>query len=225
MSQKSDAEWAALRTALIQQVEGELRLLAPLTGRAELAPRVREALARVPRHDFVPAQLQPYAYENMPLPIGFGKTISQPFIVALMTELLEVGPEDNVLEIGTGLGYHAAVLAELTPHVFTIELVAELAEEARRRLDRLGYARIETRVGEGSRGWVEAAPFDRIMLAAAPERIPARLLEQLKNGGRMVVPLGPEGDQRLTLVTKSRSNEIRQTPVLEVAFAGLILPH
>jgi protein-L-isoaspartate(D-aspartate) O-methyltransferase len=215
MSQKSDAEWAAMRTALLQQVEGEIRLLAPLTGRATLAPALREAMAQVPRHEFLPEPLQPYAYENMPLPLGCGKTISQPFIIALMTELLEIAPHHKVLEIGTGLGYHAAILAELSRHVFSVELVAELADEARRRLDRLGYQRIETRLGEGSRGWAEAAPFDRITLAAAPERIPPRLLEQLVPGGRMVLPLGPEGEQRLTLVVKTAGGELRQTPVLD----------
>jgi protein-L-isoaspartate(D-aspartate) O-methyltransferase len=173
----------------------------------------------------VPTQLAGLAYQDAPLPIGFDKTISQPFVAALMLDLLEPQPDDSVLEVGTGLGYQAALLAELAGTVCTVELVPELAAEARRRLDLLGYARVRARAGDGSQGWAEEAPFDAIVLAAAPETVPPRLLEQLKPGGRMVLPLGPEGEQELCLVVKDRAGRIETRPVLEVSFMALVRPH
>ena len=147
-------------------------------------------MAKVPRHEFVPVEVQPYAYLNMPIPIGFDKTISQPFIVAVMTDLLELKPDDVVLEIGTGLGYQAAVLAELADRVYSVEIIEELAQRAAQRLKRQGYTNIEVRVGNGYSGWPEHAPFDKVIVTAAPDLIPAPLINQLKAGGRMVIPVG-----------------------------------
>jgi protein-L-isoaspartate(D-aspartate) O-methyltransferase len=153
-------------------------------------PRVLAAMRAVPRHEFVPDLLRSYAYEDAPLAIGHGQTISQPYIVALMCELAEIDPGARVLEVGTGCGYQAAVLAELAGAVYTIEIVEPLAREARATLDRLGYARVHTRHGDGAAGWPDAAPFDAILLAAAPERVPPALLDQLAIGGRLVAPVG-----------------------------------
>ena len=159
-------------------------------GKAALDDRVLSAMAKVPRHEFVPLEVQPYAYLNRPLPIGFDKTISQPLMVAVMTDLLEVKPDDVVLEIGTGLGYQAAMLAELGGKVYTVEIIDELAQRAVQRLKREGYTNIEVRVGNGYFGWPEKAPLDKIIVTAAPDLIPPALLNQLKAGGRMVIPVG-----------------------------------
>src|SRR5262249_4393370 len=152
----------------------------------------------------------------VPLPIGFGKTISQPFIVALMTELLEINEMDAVLEIGTGLGYQAAILSEMANRVYSIEIIEELAQEARERLARLGYLNIEFRIGDGSRGWPEHAPYDKIIVAAAPETIPPVLIGQLKPGGRMVIPVGQDDEQHLYLVTKGHEDQIQTKNVIQV---------
>jgi protein-L-isoaspartate(D-aspartate) O-methyltransferase len=175
----------------------------------------------VPRHEFVPFEIQPYAYLDRPLPIGCGKTISQPYIVALMTDLLEVGPEHTVLEIGTGLGYQSAVLAQLAKRVLTIEFIDELADEAQRRLAQLGIENVEVRQGDGARGWPEHAPFERIMVTAAPDLVPPALLSQLKPGGRMVIPAGIADDQKLLLVTKDAGGRIEMQEILAVRFSEL----
>src|SRR5262245_17890341 len=170
---------------MLSEIREETEMLAGQLGRSAISERVMEAIARVPRHEFVPAEVRPYAYLNRPLPIGFGKTISQPFIVAVMTDLLEVTPAHRVLEIGTGFGYQAAILAELAGHVYSVEIIPELVTQSASRLGRLGYSNIEVRLGNGRLGWPEHAPYDRIMVTAAPDLIPPGLLQQLKPGGRM----------------------------------------
>jgi protein-L-isoaspartate(D-aspartate) O-methyltransferase len=165
-------------------------------GKTALDDRVLKAMVKVPRHEFVPIEVQPYAYLNRPLPIGFDKTISQPLMVAVMTDLLDVKPDDVVLEIGTGLGYQSAVLAELADRVYTVEIIDELAQPAVQRLKREGYTNVEVRVGNGYFGWPEHAPFDKVIVTAAPDLIPPPLINQLKAGGKMVIPVGlPDAQQ------------------------------
>ena len=183
--------------------------------------RVLAAMAEVPREAFVPPNLREFAYEDSPLPIEAGQTISQPYIVALMTDLLEVGPEHTVLEIGTGLGYQSAVLARLAARVFTVEFIDELADEAQRRLAQLGISNVEARIGDGARGWPEHAPYERIMVTAAPDLVPPALLGQLKAGGRMVIPAGIADDQKLLLVTKDAGGRIKMDEILAVRFSEL----
>ena len=190
-------------------------------GKDTLGERVMATMARIPRHAFVPSELTAYAYADQPLPIGFDKTISQPFIVALMTDLLDLQPTDRVLEIGTGLGYHAAILASLAARLYTVEIVEELAMSARSRLDELGFDSIEIRIGNGEFGWPEHAPFEKIIVCAASELVPAAMLSQLKPGGRMVVPTGLPDSQSLTLVDKSTDGRIRTHEILPVRFALL----
>ncbi|MCS7260152.1 MAG: protein-L-isoaspartate(D-aspartate) O-methyltransferase [Anaerolineae bacterium] len=166
-------------------------------------PRVLAAMEKVPRHEFVPADVLDEAYNDYPLPIGYGQTISQPYIVAVMTELLKLKPGDKALEIGTGSGYQAAILAEITDKVYSIEIIPQLAERARATLDRMGYHSVVTRHGDGYWGWQEHAPFDAIIVTAAPDHVPQPLLQQLADGGRMVIPVGPPGGyQSLWLITR-----------------------
>jgi protein-L-isoaspartate(D-aspartate) O-methyltransferase len=190
-------------------------------GRGLRDPAVIEAMRDVPRHEFVPRELEARAYEDRPLPIGYGQTISQPYIVAFMSEALELRGGERVLEIGTGSGYQAAVLARLAGEVYSIEIVPELAESARATLQRLGCERVHVRTGDGYRGWPEAAPFDAIILTAAPEHVPQPLLDQLAVGGRMVLPLG-EHDQDLVRLRKTAEGIARETliPVRFVPMTG-----
>ncbi len=184
--------------------------------------RVLAAMGRVPRHRFVPSASVGRAYEDRPLAIGMGQTISQPYIVALMSQLAEVAPGMKVLEVGTGSGYQAAVLAELTDQVYSIEIIAPLAEAVRQRFNRLGYSRIASREGDGYYGWPTHAPFDRILVTAAARHIPPPLLEQLKPGGRMVIPVGPKwGSQRLLLVLKDKQGKVSTRSLLPVVFVPL----
>jgi protein-L-isoaspartate(D-aspartate) O-methyltransferase len=184
--------------------------------------RVLQAIATVPREQFVPAEQRPYASEDRPLPIGHGQTISQPSLVALMTELLRISPDDKVLEIGTGSGYQAAILATLTPSVYTIEIVPELAASAAERLKRLGYSTVRVKAGDGYQGWDEFAPFDAIVVTCAPDHVPEPLVTQLKEGGRMVIPVGPEeGPQSLYLLEK-RSGKLVSTEIVPVRFVPLV---
>jgi protein-L-isoaspartate(D-aspartate) O-methyltransferase len=178
------------------------------------------AMARVPRHLFVPEEARPGAYADKPQPIGYGQTISQPYIVALMSSLLEVQPGDKVLEIGTGSGYQAAVLAELGAEVYSIEIVAPLGQEARHTLDDLGYRSVHTRIGDGYQGWPDQAPFDGIIVTAAPPHIPKPLLDQVKVGGRIVLPVG-EGLQDLLVLTKQPDGSFNRRPVLPVRFVPM----
>lgn len=217
----SEDDFTAQRQALLEEISIEAHLTAGQTGRAAFAPEVMTAMGRIPRHAFVPLELQPYAYLNRPLPIGFEKTISQPFIVALMTDLLQVSPEDAVLEVGTGLGYQAAILAALAKQVYSIEIIEELALQARQRLRLQGCRNVEVRLGNGCRGWPEHAPFDKILVAAAPELIPVSLLNQLKAGGRMAVPAGLAESQQLLLVEKAADGTIHTVEVLPVRFSAL----
>ena len=185
--------------------------------------RVLDAMRTVPRHQFVPEEMRPHAYRDRPLPIGHRQTISQPYIVALMSELLAVEPGHRVLEIGTGSGYQAAVLAELTDEVYSIELLAPLAEQARRSLRAEGYDSIQLRTGDGFRGWPEAAPFDSIILTCAIDEIPPPLWTQLKIGGRLVMPLGPqEGMQRLIVATKKDNGSRETETIIGVRFVPLV---
>jgi protein-L-isoaspartate(D-aspartate) O-methyltransferase len=211
------------RIALVREVEAMVEATADETGRSRLDPRVTGALARVPRHEFVPPRLVSQAYGNYPLPIGHGQTISQPYIVALMTDLLGADSRARVLEIGTGSGYQAAILAEVAGEVFSIEIVEPLAREAEARLARLGYRNIVTRVGDGYAGWPEQAPFDGILVTAAPDHVPAALVEQLKPGGRLVLPVGETGStQSLLVIEKGVDGSLTRKTVLPVRFVPLL---
>ncbi len=184
--------------------------------------RVLDAMRTVPRHEFVPRKQMNRAYEDRPLPIGEGQTISQPYIVALMTELLDVQAGEVVLEIGTGSGYQAAVLAELTDRVYTVEILPKLARHAAETLDRLGYARVQTKNADGYLGWAEHGPYDGIIITAAPDHIPAPLVEQLREGGHMVVPIGPPGSyQTLWRLTKQQGKVVSED-ITDVAFVPLV---
>jgi protein-L-isoaspartate(D-aspartate) O-methyltransferase len=207
---------------LLEQIAEEMRATARWTGRAQLSQRVAAALARVRRAAFVPTGSAQAAYANRPLPIGHGQTISQPFIVALMTELLDLKPDGNVLEVGTGSGYQAAVLAELARDVCSIEVIPELARAAAAALAQQGYGNVVLRTGDGGLGWPERAPFDVIIVTAAAPNIPPALIEQLRSGGVMVIPVGPRhGDQELVLLSKNAAGEVTQRNVLPVAFVPL----
>ena len=188
----------------------------------EVDAAVLEVLGRVPRHEFVPAAQRARAYANRPLPIGHGQTISQPFIVALMTQLLDLKGDETVLEIGTGSGYQAAALAELAPRVYSIEIIAPLAREAAARLKRLGYRNVEVKTGDGYFGWAEQGPFDAIIVTAAAGHVPPPLVAQLKPGGRMVIPVGaPFHTQELVLLSKGRDGRVAMREILPVAFVPL----
>lgn len=212
---------AILRRHMVEVIGIHMDLMSDELGKSDLDPRVAAALRQVPRHLFVPAQIAALAYHDTPLPIGFDKTISQPFIGALMIDLLDPQPGDSVLEVGTGLGYQAAVLAELAGSVWSIEVVEEFALAAQSRLQEFGLTNVAVRVGDGSRGWPEHAPFDKILVTAAARQVPQPLAEQLKPGGSMVIPLGPAEAQTLTLVEKGPEGQIELRGVLPVRFTQL----
>jgi len=211
------------RPGFEERAEERLRMVATqVQDRGVTDPAVLNALRNVPRHRFVPANLEQGAYADRPLPIGHGQTISQPYIVGLMTELLKVDAGDRVLEIGTGSGYQAAVLWEITPVVFTVEIIEALSTEATDRFAALGYSAIQTRTGDGYFGWEEEAPFDAIIVTCAAGHVPPPLLEQLKPGGRMVIPVGPVYDvQYLVVVSKDEDGVVRSERLLPVRFVPM----
>src|SRR5712692_10211563 len=193
------------------------------TGVAAMSPAVRAAMGKVERHRLVPALQVALAYRNHPLPIGSGQTISQPYIVAISTDLLQINSNSVVLEVGTGSGYQAAVLAEIVAKVFSMEIIASLGKAAEERLRDLGYRNIEVRIGDGYKGWPEKAPFDGIVVTAAAPRIPQALVDQLKPGGRMAIPVGAAGGaQELVLVTKGADGKLQEKKVLPVRFVPLL---
>jgi protein-L-isoaspartate(D-aspartate) O-methyltransferase len=211
------------RDRLLDEIQANARETKSWTGRANISDRVMEAIAKVPREEFVRPGDVTAAYVNRPQAIGFGQTISQPFIVALMTDLLNLEPSDRVLEIGTGCGYQAAVLAELADQVKSVEKVEKLALAARERLARLGYGNVETRVGDGFLGWPEGGEFDAIIVTAAPEHVPPALVHQLGRGGRMVIPIGhPHDTQSLMRVTKDLDGYVHEEATLPVAFVPML---
>ncbi len=218
----NDTDFQQERAALLDAIARDAEETSFWTGRKKFSDAVMAALAKVPRHAFVPEAEIPRAYLNRPLPIGCGQTISQPLIVALMTDLLDLAPDARVLEIGTGCGYQAAVLAEVAGRVFTIETVEALARSAQKRLSALGYDNIEVRHGDGFDGWPDKAPFDAVIVTSAPDRIPHALVEQLGPGGRMVVPVGPPfGPQMLMLCAKNADGDLSTQKVLPVAFVPM----
>ena len=207
---------------MLRTIEHEARLTAVLTGRASFDPRVMEAMEQVPRDSFVLPELIDHAFDNGPLPIGQGQTISQPYIVALMTDLLELQPKQTVLEIGTGSGYQAAILAQLVQQVYSLEIIPSLAVQAAELLSRLGYTNVEVKTGNGHNGWPEHAPYDGIIVTAAATHLPQALLNQLKPGGRLVVPVGlPHMAQDLLLVQKDLAGKLHSSDILEVAFVPM----
>ena len=223
----------ARRQAMVAEIEREVAQTRKWLGKDRLDPRVVAALAKVPRHRFVPPTMVDVAYENRPQPIGHGQTISQPYMVAVMSDLAQIGPEDTVLEIGTGCGYQTAILAELAARVYSVEIVPELARAAMRRLAELGYANIQIRIGDGARGWPEHAPYDAIVVtAAAWHRVPPALIEQLAPGGRLVVPVDHSKDparypffdqeQELMLITKDADGRLHERSIMPVAFVPLV---
>ena len=209
------------RREMIAAIRAMADHVAAQLGKTALDERVLMAMAKVPRHEFVPIEVQQYAYLNRPIPIGFDKTISQPLMVAVMTDLLELKPDDVVLEIGTGLGYQAALLAELADRVYSVEIIDELAQRAIRRLKRQGYTSVEVRIGNGYVGWPEHAPFDKVIVAAAPDLIPPPLINQLKAGGRMVIPVGLPIAQQLVLVEKDLNGKVTTKEIMPVLFSVL----
>ena len=210
-----------MRQQMIAEVVADAVFLTPQIGKSSFDSRVIEVMGRIPRHEFVPVELQAYSYINSPLPVGYGKTVSQPFIIALMTDLLEPHAGDTVLEVGAGVGYQAAILSELVKQVYSIELIEELALETRRRLQRLGYRNIEVGVGNGYYGWSERAPFDKIIVTAAPDLIPAPLIAQLKPGGKLVIPTGIPDRQQLVVLEKSADGKLTTREVIPVRFSEL----
>lgn len=208
---------------MLEQIESEAKYTASLTGRKNIGPRVMDAMAEVHRENFVPLEYQPYAYDNGPLPIGHSQTISQPYIVAIMTDLLDLTAESVVLEIGTGSGYQTAILSKLAKQIYSIERIKALAESARERLKDLAYNNIEIRCRDGYMGWEEKAPFDAIIVTAAISHIPPALIEQLKPGGRMLLPIGlPHMHQELVLLTKDEDDTMNTESLLGVAFVPFI---
>jgi protein-L-isoaspartate(D-aspartate) O-methyltransferase len=214
------------RARMVQEIEAEAEYTSRLTGKGSFDARVMAVMNTVARHKFVPSDTESLAYLNQPLNIGFGQTISQPYIVALMTDLLALRKDDIVLEVGTGCGYQTAILSELAKQVYTVEVIGDLSEQARQRLSTMGRKNIEFRVADGYHGWSQHAPFDAIMVTAAADTIPKPLVDQLKPGGRMAIPVGTAySGQTLTLVQKDKAGSITKKRVLPVAFVPLTGRH
>jgi protein-L-isoaspartate(D-aspartate) O-methyltransferase len=220
MKPMTEQHLAILRRHMVEIIDMHFDLAADEIGKDQIGPQLRLALLTVPRHLFVPQALAIMAYQDGPLPIGFEKTISQPFIGALMLDLLRLGAGMRVLEVGTGLGYQAAVMAEIGAEVFSVEVVEEFAEAAQARLGALGYG-VQVRIGDGMRGWAEHAPFDAVLVTAAADEPPPELLEQLAPGGRMVVPLGGADVQQLSVVEKARDGNVAIRSLMPVRFTRL----
>jgi protein-L-isoaspartate(D-aspartate) O-methyltransferase len=219
---RAEADEVAARHEMVRIVELETAMLSGETGVAEIDPRVLEVMREVPRHAFVPEPLRPYAYGNHPLPVGPDQNIAAPFLVALMTHVVELQPDDVVYETGTGAGYHAALLSRLVREVYSVEVVAPLAAEAARLLKELGYDNVHVEDSDGYYGWPAHAPFDAIIIKEAIDHVPPPLLGQLKRGGRMVMPLGPaRGPQYLTVVTKDAAGKVSQRRLMPVRFSPL----
>jgi protein-L-isoaspartate(D-aspartate) O-methyltransferase len=218
----ADDDYGALRLKMVELIERDVHMTRNYIDKTALNPKVMAAMATVPRHAFVPPAGRRYAYENRPLPIGHGQTISQPYIVALMTDLLEVPPGSRVLEVGTGSGYQAAILAELVEKVYTIEIIEPLAMQAKERFRQLGTENVHTRLGDGYYGWPEHAPFAAIVVTAAASHVPPPLIRQLAPGGRMVIPVGGRFmTQQLLLITKANDGQISTRQILPVRFVPL----
>jgi len=223
---RCENDYAAQRQRMIDDIAAVARAAGAESGKPTIASGVIAAMAKVPRHNFVPADQERFAYDNRPLPIGYGQTISQPYIVALMTDLMRVEPNHTVLEIGTGSGYQAAILAELAKDVCTIEIVEPLATEAQRRLREQGYGRVRAKAGDGYYGWEDCGPFDSIIVTAAASHVPPLLIRQLKAGGRIVVPVGTAFlTQHLLLVEKKTDGSIVTRQILPVRFVPLTGGH
>jgi len=219
-------EFQVQRERMIKEIEGDVKATSRRIGKKQLSKSVMKAMANVPRHEFVPRSLRRAAYENRPLPIGYGQTISQPYIVALMTDLLDVDGNDIVLEVGTGSGYQAAILAELVKKIYTIEIIKELGEQAKGRLEDLGYQNVSVQVGDGYYGLEGLAPFDGIIVTAAANHVPPPLIKQLRPGGKMVIPVGGAFmTQQLMLVEKRNDGKIITKQVLPVIFVPLTGGH
>ena len=219
-------EYADARQNLVDIIEQDVRDTSLYLDKEALDPRVMAAMGRVPRHEFVPAIQRPKAYTNRPLPIGHGQTISQPYIVALMSDLIKPQADDRVLELGTGSGYQAAILGELTGQVYSIEIIDALGKQAAERLSRLGYDNVTTRIGDGYYGWEEHAPFDAIVVTAAASHVPPPLVAQLKPGGRMIIPVGSRFlTQQLVLIEKEPGGQLITRQILPVKFVPLTGKH
>lgn len=217
----TDDHLATLRRHMVEVIDIEYELTGDDTGRARMDGRLREAMLSLPRHLFVPPQLGALAYQDRPLPIGFDKTISQPFMSALMIDLLDLRPGDRVLEVGTGLGYQTALLADLAGEIWSVDVVEEFVVAAAQRLRALDRTNVTLRVGDGSRGWSDQAPFDAILVSAAAKDMPEQLAGQLEVGGRMVLPIGDKGAQKLTRVERTSDEEVAAAEVMLVQFTEL----
>jgi protein-L-isoaspartate(D-aspartate) O-methyltransferase len=220
MKRLTEQHLAIFRRHMVEIVDMHFDLASEEIGREALSPELRRALLDVPRHLFVAPQLMVMAYHDTPLPIGFDKTVSQPFIGAVMIELLNLAPGARVLEVGTGLGYQAAIMAEIGAEVWSVEIVEEFAEAASARLQLLGH-HVEVRVGDGSRGWPEHQPFDAVLVTAAAPSPPQSLLDQLRTGGRMVMPIGDKDGQQLTVIEKAKDGGSASTAIMAVTFTQL----
>jgi protein-L-isoaspartate(D-aspartate) O-methyltransferase len=219
---QNGTDFEAARAQMVRVIQMEASVTSEITGISEIDARVLTAMGKVPRHEFVAEPLAPYAYEDTPLPIDFEQNLTQPFIAALMTHLLQVQPGDTVFETGTDSGYQAAVLAELGAHVYSVEVIDALAQSAAERLKRLAYRDVAVKAGDGYYGWAEHGPYDGILVKEAVDHLPLPLVGQLKPGARMVIPIGPsQGAQELMLIEKDEQGQVHRKSVLPVRFAPL----
>ncbi|MEZ5735868.1 MAG: protein-L-isoaspartate(D-aspartate) O-methyltransferase [Novosphingobium sp.] len=221
MKPLTEEHLAIFRRHMVETIDIHFDLLADEIGKSQVGARLRSALLQVPRHLFVPVELAAVAYQDAPLPLGFDKTISQPFIAALMIDLLDVQEDDAVLEIGTGFGYQSAILAQLSRYVWSVEIVEEFVGIAQERLKALGYGNVALRVGDGTRGWPDAAPFSKILVTAAAQEVPEKLLDQLSPGGRLVMPLGGQDVQQISLVEKHEDGDTTVRGIMPARFTPL----